>query len=327
MPIPSLFQGKLRLPLIGSPMFIVSYPELVAAQCKAGMVGTFPSLNARPVELLDEWLGNLTHDLGDYAAANPDRKVAPFGVNLIVHRSNTRLQEDLALVVKHKVPLVITSVGAPTEIVEHVHGYGGIVFHDVTNVRHAKKAMEAGVDGLILVCAGAGGHAGTLSPFALLPEVRSFFDGTIVLAGAMSSGQAVRAAEVMGADMAYMGTRFIATAEAHANPAYKQMILDGQAADIVYTPFFSGIPGNYLGPSIAASGLDVAELTTPGRTPDVSNWDNKPKAWKDVWSAGQGIGSIGDVPTVAELVDRMAAEYSAACALPSAFAGSGPAAE
>lgn len=317
MPMPALFQGKLALPVIASPMFIVSYPELVVAECKAGIVGTFPSLNARPIELLDQWLGQVTDDLAGFAAANPGKPVAPFGVNLIVHKSNGRLMDDLALVVNHKVPLVITSVGAPTQIVETVHGYGGLVFHDVTNVKHARKALEAGVDGLILVCAGAGGHAGTLSPFALLPEVREFFDGPIVLAGSMSSGAAIRAAEVMGADLAYMGTRFIATAEANASPAYKQMIVDGAAADIVYTPVFSGIPGNYLAHSVIANGIDPGQISAAVGKPNVSDWDNpSKKAWKDIWSAGQGIGTIHDVPTVQELVDRLVAEYRAAAERP-----------
>lgn len=319
MPIPSLFQGKLALPLIGSPMFICSYPELVLAQCKAGVVGTFPSLNARPINVLDEWLGMMTDELRSHAAANPGRPTAPFGVNLIVHKSNGRLMDDLALVVNHKVPLVITSVGAPTDIVPAIHSYGGLVFHDVTNVKHAKKAIEAGVDGLILVCAGAGGHAGTLSPFALLPEVREFFDGTIVLAGSMSSGRAVRAGEVLGADMAYMGTRFIATKEANAVDRYKQMILDGSANDIVYTPVFSGVPGNYLSHSVVANGIDPADIavSSSGGKPNVSDWDNPgKKAWKDIWSAGQGIGTIHDLPTVAELVARLTEEYHAACGAP-----------
>lgn len=320
MPIPSLFQGKLALPVIGAPMFICSYPALVAAQCKAGVVGTFPSLNARPLAQLDAWLGDLTAELDAFRAAHPGRPVAPFGVNLIVHRSNTRLAEDVELVVRHRVPFVITSVGAPTEIVPRIHSYGGIVFHDVTNVKHARKALAAGVDGLILVCAGAGGHAGTLSPFALLPEVREFFDGPIALSGSMSSGRAVRAAEVLGADFGYMGTRFIATAEANAKPAYKQMIVESSATDIVYTPAFSGIPGNYLAPSIAANGIDPANITGGLDRPDMdlANRDEsrEAKAWKDIWSAGQGIGTIHDVPTVAELVARLTAEYEEACRLP-----------
>lgn len=320
MPVPSLFHGKLSLPVIASPMFIVSYPDLVLAECKAGIVGTFPSLNARTVEQLDQWLGQISADLTAYADANPDQPVAPFGVNLIVHKSNTRLQEDVALIVKHKVPLIITSVGAPVGIVEAVHSYGGLVFHDVTNIRHAKKAIEVGVDGLILVAAGAGGHAGTISPFALLSEVREFFQGTIVLAGAISSGGQVRAAEVMGADFAYIGTRFIATAEGNAPDAYKQMIIDHNAADIVYTPMFSGIPGNYLGPSIAANGIDINAISGGKADPNLSieDWSKK-KAWKDIWSAGQGIGTIHDNPSVADLVDRMKSEYRAAASIPAVY--------
>lgn len=320
MPMPSQFKGKLSLPVIASPMFIVSYPELVLAECKAGIIGTFPSLNARQSETLDEWLTKISAELADYAAANPDKPVAPFGVNLIVHRSNSRLQGDVELMVKHKVPLIITSVGAPVGIVEAVHSYGGLVFHDVTNIRHAKKAIEVGVDGLILVAAGAGGHAGTMSPFALLSEVREFFDGPVVLAGAMSSGAQVRAAEVLGADFAYIGTRFIATAEGNAPDAYKQMIIDHTGADIVYTPMFSGIPGNYLGPSVAANGIDVNAISGGKADPNLSieDWSKK-KAWKDIWSAGQGIGTIHDAPPVAELVARMKEEYRAAAAKPASF--------
>jgi nitronate monooxygenase len=321
MPMPPSFAGRLALPAIASPMFIVSYPELVLAQCKAGVIGSFPSLNARQLPQLDEWLGRIAQELAAYASAHPDRPVAPYAVNLIVHKSNTRLQEDLALVAQHKTPLVITSVGAPTEIVKTVHGYGGLVFHDVTNVRHARKAVEAGVDGLILVAAGAGGHAGTLSPFALLSETRAFFDGPLALAGCISSGAAIRAAEIMGADFAYMGTRFIATQEANAAPAYKQMVIESAAADIVYTPMFSGIPGNYLGPSIVANGLDPAAIAGGRADPNLSieNW-SKAKAWKDIWSAGQGVGGIVDAPSTAELVARLKAEYQAAVRMPSAYA-------
>jgi len=331
MPIPSIFQGNLSLPVIGSPLFIVSYPELVLAQCKAGIAGSFPTLNARTLEQLDEWLHRLTRDLADRRAAHPGVPTAPFGVNLIVHRSNTRLAEDLALVVKHKVPFVITSVGAPTEVVAEVHAYGGIVFHDVTNVKHARKALSCGVDGLILVAAGAGGHAGTLSPFALLAEVREFFDGPLILSGCLSSGRALRAAEVMGADLGYMGTRFIATAEANADPGYKRMLVEGTAADIVYTPAFSGIPGNYLRPSIMANGLDPDNIEGGLDKPDLDlanrNAKREVKAWKDIWSAGQGIGTITDVPTVAELVARLRREYEAAVAAPSFTAGLSAAAE
>ncbi|MFY8095397.1 MAG: NAD(P)H-dependent flavin oxidoreductase [Niveispirillum sp.] len=320
MPMPSQFKGKLSLPVIASPMFIVSYPDLVLAECKAGIVGTFPSLNARQAETLDEWLTKITGELAAYAAANPDKPVAPFGVNLIVHRSNTRLAADVELMVKHKVPLIITSVGAPVGIVEAVHSYGGLVFHDVTNIRHAKKAIEVGVDGLILVAAGAGGHAGTMSPFALLSEVREFFDGPVVLAGAISSGGQVRAAEVLGADFAYIGTRFIATAEGNAPDAYKQMIIDHTGADIVYTPMFSGIPGNYLAPSVAANGIDVKAISGGQADPNLSieDWSKK-KAWKDIWSAGQGIGTIHDAPPVADLVARMKEEYRAAAAVPADY--------
>ena len=308
MPLPALFQGRLRLPLIGAPMFIVSQPELVMAQCRAGVVGCFPTLNARPLPQLEAWLEQLT-------AASAAPGVAPFGANLIVHKSNTRQAEDLDLVVKYKVPFVITSVGDPTPVVERVHAYGGIVFHDVISLKHARKAMAAGVDGLILVCAGAGGHAGLLSPFAFVAEVRKEFAGTIVLSGAISLGNHIRAAQVIGADMAYMGTRFIATAEAHAQEDYKKMIVDAGTADIVYTPYFSGVNANYLGPSIAANGLNPDDVLGPrsGAKLSLGSDDDKgPKAWRDVWSAGQGAGAIDDVPTVAALVDRLKAQYDAA---------------
>jgi nitronate monooxygenase len=318
MPIPSLFKGRLALPLIGAPMFIVSYPELVHAQCAAGVAGCFPSLNARDVATLDGWLDDLTRRLGDLAAADPARPVAPFGVNLIVHRSNTRLEEDLALVSRYKVPLIITSVGAPTQVVERVHAYGGIVLHDVTNLKHARKALETGVDGLILVAAGAGGHAGTLSPFALLSELREFYDGPLVLSGALSSGAAVRAAEVMGADLGYMGTRFVATREAHAVDPYKQMIVEGCAGEVVYTPAFSGVPANYLRASIAACGLDPDNILVAKEKGDLDllGEAKKIKPWKDVWSAGHGIGTIHDVPAVADLVARLVREYRQAVDLP-----------
>ncbi len=319
MPVPAIFKDDLALPLIGSPMFICSYPDLVLAQCKAGIVGTFPSLNARPVEELDRWLGWFTQELNDHRAANPGKTVAPFGVNLIVHRSNTRLEEDTDLVVKHRVPFIITSVGAPSEIVPRVHAYGGVVFHDVTNVKHAKKAISVGVDGLILVAAGAGGHAGTMSPFALISEIRQFWDGPIALSGVISNGAQIRAAQVMGADFAYMGTRFIATKEANAVEGYKQTILDSTMADITYTPAFSGIPGNYLTKSIIAEGLDPNNIEGGLDKPDMdlTNPDRKKaKAWKEIWSAGQGVGTIHDVPSVQELVDRLVAEYKAALDLP-----------
>jgi len=311
------FLDRLSLPLIGAPMFIASYPELVVAQCRAGVVGTFPSLNARSTEVLDEWLTGIAAKLAEPA----DGPVAPFGVNLILHKSNTRLAEDLALVVKHRVPLAITSVGKPDRVVAEVQSYGGKVFHDVISVEHAKKALDCGVDGLILVCAGAGGHAGTLSPFALLSEVREFYDGPVALSGCLSNGRQVRAAEVMGADYAYLGTRFLATREANASADQKQMMVDSAAADIVYTPFFTGIRGNYLRGSILRCGLSPEDLDiTSGKPVGVFNpHENTAKAWKDVWSAGHGVGTIHDVPTVAELVARLKAEYAEAVRLPSRF--------
>ncbi|GAA0695353.1 nitronate monooxygenase family protein [Marinobacterium maritimum] len=278
------------------------------------MIGSFPALNARPAELLDEWLTEINAELERYQKENPDKPVAPFAVNQIVHRSNDRLQHDIAMCVKHKVPVVITSLMAPTEVVGPVHSYGGLVFHDVTNIHHAKKAIEAGVDGLILVCAGAGGHAGNLSPFALVSEIREFYDGTIILSGSISSGRDVLAAQAMGADMGYMGTRFIATQEAQADDAYKQMLIDCTADDIVYSSLFTGVHGNYLKPSIKAAGMD------PDNLPDAdkstmnfgSGGNTSAKAWKDIWGAGQGIGRIKDVPTTAELIARFVEEYESA---------------
>ncbi len=307
MPIPEIFRGRLALPIIGAPMFIVSQPELVIAQCRAGVVGCFPTLNARPLETLDAWLRQIS-------AAVTEPGVAPFGANLILHKSNTRLAEDIALVIKYRVPFVITSVGDPTDVVKRVHDYGGIVFHDVVGLRHARKAIAAGIDGLILVGAGAGGHAGTLSPFAFTAEVRRIFAGTIVVAGAISTGAQVKAAQVMGGDMAYMGTRFIATAEAGAPEDYKQMIVASAAEDIVYTPYFSGIPASYLRGSIESRGLDPAKVLGPreGASLAIDGKDDKgPKAWRDIWSAGQGAGMIDDVPAVAALVARLKQEYDA----------------
>lgn len=312
MAIPEVFRGKLRLPLIGSPMFLASGPELVLAQCKAGVIGSFPALNARPQAALDQWLTQIGEALAAYDAQNPQRPAAPFAVNLILHRSNDRQAHDLACVVRHRVPLVITSAGRPDQVVEKVHGYGGLVFHDVVSVAHARKAVASGVDGLILVCAGAGGHGGNLSPFALVNEVRAFWDGPLVLAGALSTGRDVRAVEVMGADLAYMGTRFIATHECAAASAHKQMLVRDSAADIVYTPVFSGIWANYLANSVVAAGIDPATLQglqTGGKDNLFASSNSTPKAWKDVWSAGQGIGSIHDIPDVAELVARLCREY------------------
>lgn len=297
MPLPAQFEGRLRLPAIAAPMFLVSGPELVIAACKAGVVGTFPALNSRTTEGFDAWLDEIE------AALGPDD--APYGVNLIVHKSNDRVQQDLEICVRHKVPLIITSLGAVPELVDEVHSYGGLVFHDVINMRHARKAAGAGVDGLILVCAGAGGHAGLLSPFALVPEVRAFFDGTIILSGCLSDGRSIAAARTLGADLAYLGTRFIATKESMAAPAYKEMLVDSAAVDIVYTPAVSGIHGNFLKPSIAAAGFDPDALPDAGKL----QLSEERKSWKDVWSAGQGTGQIHDVPTTAELVDRLAREY------------------
>ena len=309
MSLPEILERKLSIPVIGSPMFIVSTPELVIAQCKAGIVGSFPALNARPKEELAVWLEKITTELAAFKAANPSRKVAPFAVNQIVHTSNDRVMHDIEVCVRYKVPIIITSLRPPNEVVDAIHGYGGMVFHDVISIRHARKAIDAGVDGLILVCAGAGGHAGLLSPFALVPEVRRIFDKTIVLAGAISSGTSILAAQAIGADLAYMGTRFIATREANATDAYKQMILKSAAADIVYTAVFSGVSGNYLSMSVAQAGLDPLSLP---QDQGKMNYNSEKKAWRDIWSAGQGVGQIEDIPGVAELVERLAREYAAA---------------
>jgi nitronate monooxygenase len=329
MTIPDAFAGRLALPLIGAPMYIVSTPKLVIAQCRAGIIGCFPSLNARPESKLEEWIEEIGNALEAHRAAHPEAPVAPYGVNLIVNRSNRRLVHDTEVCIRAKVPLVITSLQAPGEVVGAVHGYGGLVFHDVISLRHAEKAAEHGVDGLILVAAGAGGHAGTLSPFALLPEVRRIFPGTIVLAGALSSGRAILAAQAMGADLAYMGTRFIATAEANAQEGYKQMIVDSAAKHIVYTPHFTGVSGSYLRPSIEKAGIDPAILGSPAPGGSYRESDSKPTAWRDIWSAGQGVGSIDDIPTVEALVRRLSREYRDAAAelqervRPWAGAGSG----
>ena len=306
MPIPESLNKNLALPVICAPMFIVSNPDLVIAQCKSGLIGSFPALNARPKELLDEWL---THIKAELAA---DPKAAPFAVNQIIHPSNERLEHDMMLCVKHEVPLIITSLSAPTQIVPPVHAYGGKVFHDVISVRHAEKALEAGVDGLILVCAGAGGHAGMLSPFALVGEIRKFYDGPIALSGSITNGSAILAAQAMGADFAYIGTRFIATDEAHAVDAYKQAIVDSTAKDVVYTPYFTGVHGNYLSKSIVAAGLDPANLPEKDKTAMNFGGATAAKAWKDIWGAGQGVGTIGEVLPTADLVARLKQEYRAA---------------
>ena len=313
MPIPTLLQHRLRLPLIGAPMFIVSTPTLVLAQCKAGIVGSFPALNARPASQLDEWLARITEELAAYAHANPQAKVAPFAVNQIVHASNDRLEHDLRCCVKHRVPIVITSLRPPAEVVSAVQGYGGLVFHDVINLRHAEKAAAQGVDGIIAVCAGAGGHAGCLSPFALVKQIREIYSGTIILSGAMSTGADVLAAQALGADLAYLGTRFIATVEANASDAYKQMLVDSRAEDIVYTSLFSGISGNYLRGSVLNAGMDPDKLPEADKTKMNfgGGGNTERKAWKDIWSAGQSVSGIHEVETVQALVDRMANEYEA----------------
>jgi len=301
---------NMSLPVIGSPLFIISNPDLVIAQCINGVVGSFPALNARPKELLDEWLNRITTELAAYKAAHPEAEVAPFAVNQIIHRTNDRLAHDMELCAKYKVPMIITSLSAPTEIVPMVHAWGGVVFHDVISVKHAKKAIEAGVDGLILVCAGAGGHAGTQSPFALVQEVRKFWDGPIALSGAITTGKAVVAARALGADYAYVGTRFIATPEANADERYKQMIVESDAAGITYSPYFTGVNGNYLRQSIINSGLDPENL--PDRAADSMTFGStRVKAWKDVWGAGQGVGTIDSVQPAAEIIKTMRAEYQA----------------
>ena len=302
---------RMSIPVIGAPLFIVSNPDLVLAQCKAGIVGSFPALNARPEAQLDEWLAQVTEELAAYNAARPERPAAPFAVNQIVHKSNNRLEHDLAMCVKYKVPIVITSLGAVPEVNAAVHSYGGIVLHDIIHDRHARKAIEKGADGLIAVAAGAGGHAGTLSPFALVQEIRRWFDGPLLLSGAIANGGAILAAQAMGADLAYIGSPFIATEEARADGAYKQMIVDSQAADIVYSNLFTGVHGNYLKGSIVAQGMDPNNL--PQSDPSKMSFDQgTTKAWKHIWGCGQGIGAVEEVVPTAALVDRLVREYEAA---------------
>lgn len=311
MSLPESLARTLRIPVIGAPMFIVSGPELVLAQCKAGIIGSFPALNARPESVLGEWLARITEELAAYAAANPDQPVAPFAVNQIVHSSNNRLQHDMRMCVKYRVPIVITSLRPPAEVVDAVHEYGGLVFHDVINLRHARKAIAQGVDGIIAVCAGAGGHAGTTSPFALVKEIRELFDGTIILSGSMTCGNDALAAQAIGADLAYIGTRFIATREANAPQEYKDMIVSSNAADIVYTPLFTGVHGSYLRGSVVNAGLDPDNLPDAGKHQMNfgSGGSSKAKAWRDIWGAGQGVGSVHDIPAVRELVLRMQEQY------------------
>ena len=314
MSLPPEIAKRLRLPVICSPLFIISNPDLTIAQCKAGVVGSFPSLNARPLSQLDEWLARITEELAAWDREHPDQPSAPFAVNQIVHKTNDRLEKDLELCEKYKVPMVITSLGAREELNQAVHGWGGTVMHDIINDRFARKAIEKGADGLIAVASGAGGHAGQLSPFALIQEIRQWFDGPLALSGSIASGSSVLAAQAMGADLAYIGSMFIASEEANADQAYKQMIVDSKATDIVYSNLFTGVHGNYLAPSIAKAGLDPASL--PESDPSAMNFgsggSSKAKAWKDIWGCGQGIGVVDAVRPAANIVDQLADEYHAA---------------
>ena len=314
MPLPPIL-ANLPLPIIGSPLFIISTPKLVIAQCKAGVVGSMPSLNARPAAQLDEWLAEITETLAAYNKANPDKPAAPFAINQIVHKSNDRLEHDMQMCAKYKVPIIITSLGARTDVNDAVHSWGGVVLHDIINNFFARKAIEKGADGLIAVAAGAGGHAGTKSPFALIQEIRQWFDGPIALSGAIATGDAVLAAQAMGADFGYIGSAFIATDEARAAEGYKQAIVDGNSDDIVYSNLFTGVHGNYLKPSIKAAGLDPDNL--PESDPSKMNFGNVDgggvkKAWKDIWGCGQGIGAVDKVQPTADLVARLVREYQAA---------------
>ncbi|MBK7662755.1 MAG: nitronate monooxygenase [Sterolibacteriaceae bacterium] len=308
MPVPEVFRGRMRVPAIAAPMFLVSGPQLVIATCKAGVAAAFPTLNARKIEQLGSWLAEMNASLGP--------QDSPYGVNLILHPSNTRLKDDFALVVEHRVPFVVTSLGHPGDIARAVHGYGGLVFSDIIHAHHAKKAIEAGVDGVIAVASGAGGHAGTQSAFSLIREIREFWDGVLILGGAISDGASIRAAEVLGADFAYMGTRFIATEESMAQPEYKQMLVDCAPRDIVYTDAVSGTNANFLLPSLERAGYTRDQLVQGAGKGKLKDLQDEAKAWRDMWSAGHGVAGIHDLPTVAELVDRLQSEYRAACALP-----------
>jgi len=314
MSLPAILRDRLQLPVIASPLFIISGPDLVIAQCKAGVVGSFPALNARPAPVLEEWLQRITSELAAYDAAHPDRPSAPFAVNQIVHKSNDRLEHDLALCVKYRVPIVITSLGARADLNAAVHAYGGIVLHDVINDKFARKAIEKGADGLIAVASGAGGHAGVLSPFALVREIREWFDGPVALSGAIASGYSILGAQAMGADLAYIGSAFIATKEANAPQGYKDMIVESAANDIVYTNLFTGVHGNYLRPSIVAAGMDPDNL--PVSDPSAMNFgsggNQEAKAWRDIWGCGQGIGALHDALSAGDLVAKLASEYDAA---------------
>ncbi len=314
MALPPVLRDRLRLPAIASPLFIISGPELVIAQCKAGVVGSFPSLNARPVSQLDEWLAQITEELAAWDRAHPDTPAAPFAVNQIVHKTNNRLEEDVALCAKYKVPVVITSLGAREDVNQAVHGWGGVVLHDVINSTFARKAVDKGADGLIPVAAGAGGHAGRLSPFALVHELREWFDGPIALSGAISNGWSILAAQAMGADLAYIGSAFIATQEARAVQGYKDMIVESSGDDILYSNLFTGVHGNYLRPSVERAGLDPENLPTadPSKMNFGSGGNTEAKAWKDIWGCGQGIGAVKDIPTAGELVARLSSEYEQA---------------
>jgi nitronate monooxygenase len=314
MALPPILRDRLRLPVIASPLFIISNPDLVIAQCKAGVVGSFPSLNARPLSQLDEWLARITEELAAYDKANPDAPSAPFAVNQIVHKTNNRLEDDIAMCVKYKVPVVITSLGAREDLNQAIHSYGGITLHDVITDRFARKAIEKGADGLIPVAAGAGGHAGTLSPFALIQEIRQWFDGPVALSGSIACGRSILAAQAMGADLAYIGSAFIATEEANAVEGYKRAIVEGQADGIVYSNLFTGVHGNYLRSSIVAAGLDPDNLpqSDPSKMSFGSGGNQEAKAWRDIWGSGQGIGAIKEVLPAAELIARFAAEYEQA---------------
>ena len=312
--LPDILKNNLSIPVVAAPLFIISRPNLVIAQCKAGVVGSFPALNARPQELLSDWIKEIKDELGEYQAQNPGKKVAPFAVNQICHLSNDRLLADVEICVKHEVPIIITSLRPPADLVKAIHSYGGLVFHDVINTRHAQKAVSEGVDGLILVCAGAGGHAGALSPFALLRETREWYDGTILLSGAISDGYSVASALAMGADLAYVGTRFIATQESEAEDEYKQMLIDSSAKDVVYTNYFSGVHGNYLSPSVIKSGMDPDNLPEADKTKMNFNSGGNAakKVWKDIKGCGQGLSPIKDSPAVSDLVENMKKEFAEA---------------
>ena len=315
MPLPASLTDSLSLPLVAAPMFLISGPELALACCKQGIVGSFPALNQRTSEGFEEWLIQMNEELAAYRSANPEAKTAPYAVNLIVHRTNPRWQADLELCVKHKVPIIITSLGAASQVVEAVHSYGGVVFHDVTNQKHARKAAEAGVDGIIAVAAGAGGHAGTINPFVLVHEIREVFDGTILLAGGLSHGEDLLAAQALGADLAYLGTRFINTFESEADEAYRNMIIEAVSGDIIHTPAVSGVPASFMRQSLEAAGFPMDKLNQAGEInygEKLKPIDDEAKAWKTVWSAGQGVSQIHDVLTVPDLVSRLSDEYRSA---------------